>query len=346
MDRLPRKPFLIGSELVNSILYLIAGLYLLRLGFSYIGYLLFSLLLASISSFDQLAHSSIFPKLIPLGFEDKGYTVSAMIYPVLQVIMLPVMAILYDAIGVGMILIIQSCLSVSAAVVESFIRVQESNLMKGQRFSPRLWWNDLKDAIAYLKKEKGLLNIYSYIAVCNGVATGNSPIVIAFFRTAPGFTIAMYSFFAVAEFAGRSLGGLLRYIIKIPEKKRFAFAFFVYQTYDAMDAALLWLPYPLMLINRTICGFLGINSATLRQAAVQSYIPEEYRSRINAFEGVLYMLTASILTLIIGALGEVLDYRWCMTIGGLVCVFFCQATVWRNRKHVRDVYNRSVEPEV
>ena len=217
--------------------------------------------------------------------------------------------------------------------------------MEGKRFSPHLWWNDLKEAAAYLKNEKGLLNIFTYMSVTNGVATGNSPIVIAFFRTAPGFSIAMYSFFAVAEFAGRSLGGLLRYTVKIPEKRRFSFAFFIYQCYDSMDAALLWLPYPLMLINRAVCGFLGINSATLRQAAVQSYIPEEYRSRINAFEGILYVLTAGVLTLLIGALGEVLDYRWCMTVGGLFCVAFCLATVWRNRAHVRNVYNRSTELE-
>lgn len=344
MDRLPRKPFLVGGDLINGALYLVAGLYLIRYGFSYVGYLLFSLLLASIQSFDQLAYTSIFPKLIPAGFEDKGYTVSAMVYPVLQVIMMPVMAILYEAIGVGMILVIQSGLSIAAAIIESFIRVQESSSMQGERFSLRMWWNDQKDAIAYLKKERGLRSIYAYMAVTQGIAIGGSPILIAFFRTAPGFTIAMYSFFAVAEFAGRSLGGLLRYIVKIPEKRRFSFAFFVYQTYDLMDAILLWLPYPLMLVNRAICGFLGINSATLRQTAVQNYIPESHRARLNAFENVLYTAAGGVLTLIIGALGEVLDYRWCMTIGGLLAVVVCLAVIWRNRVHVRGVYNRPGRP--
>ena len=36
-----------------------------------------------------------------------------------------------------------------------------------------------------------------------------------------------------------------------------------------MDMCLLWLPYPLMLVNRAICGFLGSNSAILRSSAVQ-----------------------------------------------------------------------------
>ena len=45
----------------------------------------------------------------------------------------------------------------------------------------------------------------------------------------------------------------------------------MYQTYELMDACLLWLPYPLMLVNRAVCGFLGIQSATIRQAAVQRH---------------------------------------------------------------------------
>lgn len=69
MDRLPRKPFLVGGDLLAGILYGLAGLYLTFLDFNYIGYLLFSLLLASIGSLDSLAYNSIYPKIIPEGFE-------------------------------------------------------------------------------------------------------------------------------------------------------------------------------------------------------------------------------------------------------------------------------------
>lgn len=350
MDRLPRKPFLVGGDLINGVLFGLAGLYLHFYPFTYIGYLFFSLLLASINAFDRLAFDSIFPKLIPSGFEDRGYTVSPMIYPVMQVIMMPIAALLFETIGVAMILMMQAGLSIAAALIESGIRIEETNRLQGERFSFRMWWNDIREAMAYLKNEKGLKNIFAYMAATNGVAGGMHPILIAFFRTAPGFTIAMYSFFSVAEFAGRSLGGAVRYIVKIPEKRRFAFAFFVYQTYDLMDAALLWLPYPLMLVNRAICGFLGINSATMRQVAVQSYIPESYRARINAFEGMLYSFSAAVFTLIIGALGEVLDYRVCFSIGGLFAVTFCLCTILQSRKHVKAVYNRptlmnNTEPE-
>ena len=48
MDRMPRKPFLVCGDLLNGVLYAGAGVYLLLFRFSYIGYLCFSLLLATL----------------------------------------------------------------------------------------------------------------------------------------------------------------------------------------------------------------------------------------------------------------------------------------------------------
>ncbi|WP_411677578.1 MFS transporter [Caproicibacter sp.] len=340
MDRLPRKPFLVMGHFVEGTLYALAGIYLLNFRFTYFGYLLFSLLLSSLSTFDSLAFDCIFPKLIPDDFKEKGYTVSSMIFPVMQVIMAPVAAVLYKTIGVGNILLLQGGLSVLAAIMESNIRITEENHISDMHFSFRVWRQDLQAAVQYLRKEKGLLNIYSYMAVTNGVAGGMSPILIAFFSVTPGFSIAMYSFFTVAEFIGRSVGGILHYHIKIPEKKRFSFAYFVYQTYEIMDMMLLWLPYPFMLVNRAICGFLGINSAIMRQAAVQQYIPEEYRARLNAFESIMYSVAYSLLALAVGALGEVLSYRVCLTVCAAFTSLACVATIWHGRSQVSKIYNR------
>ena len=338
MDRMPRKPFLVGGDAVNGILYILGGLYLVSRPFTYAGYLAFSLLLTSLQTFDSMAYQSIYPKLIPDGMEQKGYAVSSMLYPILQVIMMPIAAILLEWLGVGRILMLQGILSLTAAVIESFIRIQEENRMAGERFSFRMWIGDLKEAAEYLRREKGILSIYSYMAVTNGVAGGYSPLMVAFFRTMPGFTTAMYSFFSVAEFAGRTLGGILHYNIEIPPKKRFSFAFFVYQFYEIMDMCLLWLPYPMMLINRAICGFLGINSATMRQAAVQKYIPDHMRARLNACQDIMMLGTSAMFTIIIGALGEVMDYRLCMTLAAGFTLIVCWLTIWTDKRHVRAVY--------
>lgn len=340
MDRLPRKPFLIGGDLLNGICYALAGIYLLNFEFSYVGYLGFSLLISSLQTFDELAYNSIYPNLIPEGMEQKGYSVLGMLYPVLRVVMMPVAAVLYDTVGVGTILIIQGGLSVLAALVESGINLVEEKRMEAESYSFAMWKEDIAEAANYLKKEKGLRNIYSYMAFTNGIGSAYAPLLVAFFSTAAGMTAAMYSLFSAAEFIGRSIGGVFCYRVPIKPKKRFSFAFFVYLVYETMDMILLWLPYPFMLVNRGICGFLGINSATMRQAAVQTYIPDALRSRINAFEGMLYFAVSALLGLLVGALGEILDYRICVTICGVSTLIFCLLTIWRNRNEVREIYNK------
>lgn len=338
MDRLPRKSFLVAGDAANAVLLAGMGIWLLFFDFSYVGYLAVSLLLACLGAVDELAFTSIYPELIPEGAEQKGYAVSSMLYPVLKVIMTPLAAILLDTLGVAWILIVQSGFSLAAAVTESFIRLDETERKHREPYSLRAWGNDIREAVQYLKKERGLRSIYGYMAVTNGVASGFSPILVAFFRTFPGFTAAMYSAFSVVEFVGRSIGSAMQYRISIPEKKRYGFAFFVYQIYEAMDMCLLWLPYPLMLVNRGICGFLGSNSAIMRNAAVQRYIPEKLRSRINAFNGVLLTAGASIFSLLMGFLGEIADYRLCVTIGGAVAMLACWLLIGGRRADVRKVY--------
>lgn len=343
LDRLPRKPFLVGGDVLNGLCYAAAGLYLLTHEFTYVGYLLFSLLVSSLQTFDELAYNSIYPNLIPEGMEQQGYSVLGTLYPVLRVIMLPAAALLYGTVGVGAMLVMQGALSVLAALIESGIKLDETNRLQDEPYTFALWKTDVQEALRYLKQEKGLRSIYTYMAFTNGVGSGYAPLLVAFFSTAPGMSAAMYSLFSAAEFIGRSLGGIFCYKVPIKPKKRFSFAFLVYTVYEAMDMLLLWIPYPLMLVNRGVCGFLGINSATMRQAAVQTYIPDAMRARINAFENMLYFAASAVLGLVIGALGEVLDYRLCITLCGMATMAFCWVTVWKNRRQVRRIYEGAEE---
>lgn len=345
MDRLPRKAFLVAGDVANAILLAGMGIWLLFFEFSYVGYLAVSLLLSCLGATDELAFTSIYPELIPKGAEQKGYAVSSMLYPVLKVILTPLAAVLLDAIGVAWILIAQSILSLAAAITESFIHAEKTKQERNMPYSLRAWGEDILEAVRYLKKERGLRSIFGYMAVTNGVSDGFSPILVAFFRTFPGFTAAMYSAFSVVEFAGRTIGSAMQYKVKIPAKKKFGFTFFVYQFYEALDMGLLWLPYPFMLINRGICGFLGSNSAILRNAAVQRYIPEKLRSRVNAFNGVLLTIGSGIFSLLMGFLGELLDYRLCVTIGGAVAMLACWLLIWCRRGNVREVYEIDCDSE-
>ena len=347
LDRLPRKPFLVGGDLVNAAMYAAAGIYLLRFTFSYPMYLVFSLLLSTLNTFDSLAYNSIFPLTIPRGAEHKGYAVSAMIYPVLQVVMAPAAAVLYQAVGVGVMLLLQAVCSLVGAVVESGITLHETPRKTAQPFSPKACWQDLCESIAYLRQEKGVLNLFVCAGVSNGVGEGTYSLLIAFFRTAPGLSVTMYSFFSVAACLGRMAGSVFHYRVKIPEKRRHGFTLAVYLATAVADMLLLWLPYPAMLLNTAISGALGTNTYSIREEAVQRYIPDEQRARINGWQQVFFSLIGSAAALVLGALGEVLDYRVCYTIAGTAALVSAWITLVGHGPAIKTVLeftgNRAVQ---
>lgn len=336
MDRLPRKHVLVAGDAVCGVIYGCMGIYLMKFAFSYTGYLMISLLLSCLWTVDELAYASIYPSLIPEGMEEKGYAVSSMLYPVLRVVIMPVAGILLDKVGVAMILVIQGACSALAALIESGI--QTAYTPPRERYSLKGWIGDIREAAAYIKQERGLQSLYGYASVSGGIANGYSPILVAFFRTAPGMTAALYSLFSVAEFLGRTLGSAVQYRIKIPDRKKFATCFGIYQFYEVMDMILLWLPYPLMLINRGLCGFLGSNSAILRTAAVQRYIPEHLRARVNAFDHMLFNASCTLFPLLVGVLGEMMDYRLCMSVCGAMAMATSWLLIFGRRRDVRAIY--------
>ncbi len=64
-------------------------------------------------------------------------------------------------------------------------------------------------------------------------------------------------------------------------------------------------------------------------------IPDRLRARLNAYESMLCTAAGAVLSLAIGALGEVLDYRLCMTICGLIAMAVCWLTVFLRRRQVQ-----------
>ncbi len=58
----------------------------------------------------------------------------------------------------------------------------------------------------------------------------------------------------------------------------------------------------------------------------------------NAFEGVLITVGASVFSLLMGVLGEILDYRWRVTIGGAIAMFSSWLLIWSRRKDIRMIY--------
>lgn len=339
LDRFRRKPVIVGLDCLDGILYLIFAFYLLKQPFSYPVYMVFSLVTGSTGTIYNLAYTSLYPNLIEKGFAQKGYTISGMIYPTAMVIMTPIAGFLYAKFGMATICFLEGGLLLLASAVETQIKITETCKREG-KFSLKEYVNDLKEGWNYLKQEKGLCRIYAYMPITQGVSQGNSSLIIAFFQTTPGLGTALYAWFTVAEFVGRTIGGIIHYRFEIKPEKRFGFAYLVYFVYSGMDMMLLFLGYPFMLFNRAVCGFLGINSATLRESSVQNYIPDDKRAKLNAIFNTVFSLSGMIFYPFIGMLGEMFSYRVSLLMTGSLEIIFCYLIMYRGRKEVKKIYNQ------
>lgn len=315
IDQGGKKKWIVGMDLLLAVIYAGMGFWVLKHDFSYALYLIFILAVGTISVFYRLAYSAWYPDLIPEGMEQKGYAVSSTLYPLITIIMAPAAAFLYERVQMGHLFLLVTALTVTSVVVESCIHEVPKSAQESYSFAQ--YRSDIREGFSYLKKEKGIRNIYTYMSITNGVTYGVDVIVQAYYQTQPWLSVTMLGFLKSAEMIGRVVGGAFQYTKEIPVKKRYAFTKFVYLFYDTMDTVLLFLPYPLMLLSRFLCGGLGISSATIRETAVQCYLEPQMRARVNAFFNVAVSIGGVAFQLLAGMLGQLLPYRIAAMLLGL-----------------------------
>lgn len=322
IDKGKKKQWIVGLDSLMMCIYFFMGLWIAGHEFQYGVYVALSLVLGTISVFYRLAYSAWYPSLIPLGFEQKGYAISGTIYPLITIVMSPVATFLYETVSMSMLFyIVAGTLSVSI-LIES--QIQERVAEKTQKFTLEQYKNEIKEGFSYLKQEKGIRNIYTYMAITGGTSEGTAIAIQAFYQTSPMLTVTMLGFLKSAEMLGRVLSGLFQYRFEIPVKKRFGLTKFVYITYQLADMILLFTPYPAMLVNRFICGGLGTTSATVRETAVQSYLPDNMRARVNALFSAIFSIGGIFFQIFAGVLGEMLPYRAVIILMGFISL----AAVW------------------
>lgn len=317
IDKGNKKRWIITLDVLMASIYLIMGFYVANREFQYIVYVLLSLVFGTISVFYRLAYNAWYPSLIPTGMEQKGYAISGTIYPLVTIVMSPVATFLYEKTSISNLFYLVSSITFLSVIVESLIRENHTSQKEetcGYSFSQ--YKQDIKEGFSYLKNEKGIRNIYTYMAITGGVAEGTTIAIQAYYQTNPLLSVTMLGFLKSAEMVGRVLSGFLQYRITIPPKKRYGITKFVYTVYEFSDIILLFLPYPVMLVNRFICGGLGTASATIRETAVQSYLPDHIRARVNALFSAIFSIGGIFFQVLGGALGEVLPYRAVVVILG------------------------------
>lgn len=308
IDKYPKKRIIVSLDYITGILYLLIAYIVNITGFKYSIYLIFSLIAGTIGTVYHLSYQAWFPDLIPVGFEQQGYAVSSSIYPTVMIVMSPIAAYLYKTYSISALFIIIGILTLIAASFELYITNVHTG-GKSSKFDFKQYKADILGGFSFLKEEKGIRNIYTYMSITNGVGNGMYLMVQAYFQTVSFLTVTMLAFLRSAETVGRIIGGLVQYKVNVPPNKRYGITKFVYIFYETMDLILLFIPYPIMLINRFLCGFLGMTSATLRETSVQSYLPSNMRAKVNAVFNVFISISIILFQIIAGYLGDILGYR-------------------------------------
>lgn len=336
IDKGKKKHWIVGLDILMMSIYLVMGIWISSHEFQYAIYVALSFILGTISVFYRLAYSAWYPDLIPVGFEQKGYAISGTIYPLIIIVMSPVATFLYERISMSHLFLIVAVISLIAILIESRIREEQNRTRES--YTLRQYKQDIQEGFAYLKKEKGIRNIYTYMAVTQGTSEGTAIAIQAFYQTQPMLSVTMLGFLKSAEMVGRVLSGIFQYRFEIPAKRRYGLTKFVYIVYQFADMILLFLPYPFMLLNRFICGGLGTTSATVRETAVQSYLPENIRARVNALFNAIFSIGGIFFQVFAGVLGEILPYRMVIILMGFISLAAVWIFIVRPDKENRVVY--------
>lgn len=336
VDRMNKKKWVVYFDILLMITYIIMGMIITHIPFTYWVYVIFVIIVACLSVLYRLGYNAWYPDLIPIGFEQKGYAVSGIIYPTIIMVMTPISAFLFEKMPMQYIFYFVGLFTFVAIICKSFIKARGG--IGYTDFSFSQYKQDMKEGFDYIRKEKGIRNIFLYMSITSSNSEGVMLMTQAHYQTSPLLSVTMLATLKSAEMIGRLFGGIFQYSKEIPVKLRFLYTKFVYATYNISDAILLFSPYPLAIINRFICGALGNVSATIRESATQSYIPANMRARVQGFFGMIIAICSVIGNLINGLLGEIMPYPLAsLLLSGIsMCAFLL--LIVKNKEDNRKVY--------
>ncbi len=350
LDRMSRKKVIYWLDFLSAGLFFLMFLVLRAGWFSYLFLLASNTFYGAINSVYAVAYDSFYPNLITEGNSQRAYAVSSMLWP-LASIMMPVAAAVYEALGSAVpIFAANAACFFLAACFERTIRCRETHMASAPPPDSvgklRQYARDFREGLAYIRGEKGLLCIALYFTALN-LCSGADNLILPFFRSHPqrfaAWPVAAVTLYAIVsnfEVAGRLVGGMVQYKVRIPPERKFLAALAAYAAIDAIGSLRLFLPIPLMAAAFFVQGMLGVTSYTIRTTATQAYVPDTMRARFNGAFQMMTSLGTVAGSLLVGTLAEVFPER--AVIVGIYAVVLLSVYlfIYRGRAHVADVYNR------
>lgn len=346
LDRFSRKRTIYTLDFLSAFLYFLMAFILATGWFSFPVFALYCFILGSIQSTYMVAYESFYPLLISEGNFQKAYSIASVL-ETLSAVMVPVSTFLYGRIGMSPLLFANGICFLIAAVLETRIGAREDYIetRKEDRLEEghpvRQMLADTREGFLYLFLEKGLLAIAAYFAfsaVCGGVS---AVIALPYFKKT--FANGEYWFMFVMAFslAGRAIGGMIHYRVKLPARFRYGIALAIYVLISVFEGVYLFFSFPVMMVLNFLVGILGVTSYTIRVSATQSYVPDEKKGRFNGAFNMLSTFGALVGEFAAGTLTVILPERIVLLFAMLLCAAAALVFIGGGRRHVAPIYNRS-----
>lgn len=342
VDRRNPLKLLIKNELLLAAIFFAAGCLIYFTGFQYIFFLLLSVLISVLGVISGLASGSINPQVISRENYLKGNAVINTIYPLLNIVIIPLATLLFQKFGISLIFIAYSFLTVLDVLVESRMDVKFEYKPSEARFSLKEYKHDLKDGLRYFTADPAIRSVFLFFSLVM-FADAASSLIYPFFQTTPGLNRLNYATYTSIKSAGYMVGGFLHYFINIKSSHRFKIAVVVYFLFVLLDSLLLFTPLPVMCLIGFILGIAGMNSANIRVSAVAARVDNAYRGKINSLFTVMVTVTNSAGQLIAGSLAESIPYPYIVILFQAVYCLGILVFMLPRKNKVRELYNYETE---
>jgi len=345
LDRFSRRKAIYTLDFISSGMYLLVAISVMLNYFNYTLYILLALVGGAINAIYTVAYDSFYPDLISEGNFSKAYSISSLIYPLANVITVPLAGMAYETIGLAPLFLFNAATYLIAAIFETQIsktaeKPRKTALSTSYHF--RQYWEDFKEGYAYLRRERGLLTITLYFVVSMFTGMAMNVVMLPYFKSTPGLNVTLYTFVMGMSTVGRLVGGVIHYRFKYPTHLKYAIAVFVYLTISVLDGLLLFMPVKVMMLFCFLTGMLAVTSYNIRISATQNYIPNEMRGRFN---GLFLMITTvgSLLGQIVaGVLGEFMPAPYVLVSFMVLNILGVLLIMLPGAKHVKKIYNQDI----
>jgi len=340
IDRYPRKKIIVRQDLFMGIMFIFFAWWTHTRAFDFYFYLLMGLVISINGVIYGLAYNCLFPNLIPEGMFQKGYAIGNLIYPLTNVVALPVATLVFRHFGVASLFLVEGSLLLIAVLFEIHIDIIETT-EKTVGHPVKNLFLDIRKGFDYLREETCIGYIYAFFVVMM-FSQGINVLVYPFFEQRAHLQVMNYAFLLSFESAGYMFGGLLHYFVKIPTKSRYGISVIVYTAFAVFGGTFFFMPFLLMLATKFVLGFIGMNSANIRVTSINHYIDDGMRGRLNAIFQTLVSVATLSGKLLAGYLGEIVPYEIIGILYGILIGFGMLLFIIKKKAIVMPLYNQEL----